>query len=379
MTARGLLLFLALAAIGAAPASRPAPPPRPLADPPANARLVLNEDWSSGKIDPQRWYLPRKKWGNGNNGVVPENVHLVRDLVGGKEQFVLRCEAHGDQYDGAVVGFGGKRDRVGGVIVSKDFFASGRFEVVMKISDEKPHEGGPADPAKPAGAIPAIWTYAYRYVKAPREDIDRFTKDVPLYNPLMKRYGTSVNEYWSELDFPELGKDGGFVWGLYNTFCQTREQSSHFAIASAADGHYHTFTTEWTTRLQPMDGVTDDQVVQAEGFWWVQDAAIPFARYSGNPLKKLGPNRYALYTGERALHWLDGKLVAINEEAVPGMAAQLTLGIWLPHWAGPARWKTAGVSFASIRVWQYDNEGDVRGILTGDLKDNFRPDGSPVK
>ena len=52
---------------------------------PDGARLALEEDWSSGKIDPQEWYALRKHWGQGNAGVVPENVSITTDDVGGKK------------------------------------------------------------------------------------------------------------------------------------------------------------------------------------------------------------------------------------------------------------------------------------------------------
>ena len=64
---------------------------------------------------------------------------------------------------------------------------------------------------------------------------------------------------------------------------------------------------------------------------------------------------------------------------VPAMAAQLNLGIWLPEWAGPAPWETATVSFASVRVWQYDDPGDVRGVLVEDIADNFDEQGLPQR
>ncbi len=132
-------------------AAQDAPDPMP-----PKARLAFSEDWSGGRIDPARWYVLRKKWGRGNNGVVSENVRIEPDTVDGRTRPVLICEAHGDAYDGPVAGHGGRKTRVGGVIVSKPFFASGRFEIVMKIGSEKPHEGGPADPRRPCGAVPAL-------------------------------------------------------------------------------------------------------------------------------------------------------------------------------------------------------------------------------
>src|SRR5690606_32815884 len=117
-----------------------------------------------------------------------------------------------------------------------------------------------------------------------------------------------------------------------------------FDVEFAVDGQYHTYTTEWRTKLEPLDEVTDEQVVEHLGYWWVGDKSIPFERYYGNPLKRLGKDQYAVYCGAIAEHWIDGKKVAENTRYVPAMAAQLNLGIWLPHWAGPAPWKTAQVS-----------------------------------
>ncbi len=60
---------------------------------PEAARLVIDEDWSSGRIDPQKWYVLRKQWGVGNHGVVPENV---RDRAGlGTRPPTERAGLHG--------------------------------------------------------------------------------------------------------------------------------------------------------------------------------------------------------------------------------------------------------------------------------------------
>jgi hypothetical protein len=338
---------------------------------PPGAKLVLHETWAEGRIDPARWYVPRKHWGQGNQGVIPENVRV--------ENGVLVCEAHGDLYDGPRVGWEGVKARVGGALVSKAFYASGRFEVAIRIGSTAAIPGGPADPARPIGAVPAIWTYAYRYVSVGKERMKDFVAEAPLYNPLMERYQDGTNEYWSEIDFPEFGKAGLFERGMYNSFCQTKEFSETFDVGAVIDGKFHTLTTDWRTTLVPLDGVTDAQVVEHSGFWWIKDASIPFNRYLGNPLRKLGKDRYSACMGEKALHWIDGKKVAETKTFVPCMAAQLTLGVWLPNWGGPAPWKTAPVSFGPIRIWQYGDAGDVRGVLTEDLKDNFGPDGAPRK
>lgn len=223
----------------------------------------------------------------------------------------------------------------------------------------------------PIGCVPAIWTYAYRYVSAPRGVGDHFAVEVPLYNPLMPAYGGGANEYWSEIDFPELGKQGDFSHGLYNTFCQNRHDWRTFAVPPVDDHEYHVYTMDWRTTLKRLPGVRDSQVVEHDGYWWVQDMAIPFEAYLANPLKRLGKDDYAVYWGQKAEHWLDGVKVGENLENVPVMAAQLNLGVWLPKWGGPAPWKEAEVSFARVRIWQYSDPGDVLGILDDRIPDNI--------
>ena len=346
---------------------------------PTGSKLALQEDWSSGKIDAKRWYVPRKKWGQGNNGVSPENVRIGRDTVAGKQKLVLVCQATGDLYDGSVIGYDGQKTRVGGIVVTRDFFASGRYEVVMKIGGTVKTEGGPDDPVRPKGAVPAVWTYGYRHVTVPKGGMDAFHKSEPLYNPNMKASGEGVNEYWTELDFPEFGKGGDFDKALYNTFLQNKHQPRTFDVKPMIDGQYHTLTTDWRTKLVPIESVTDSQVEKEGDFYWVQDLAIPFNKYFGNPLKRLGKDNYAVCSGDSAIHYLDGRKVAENPTFVPAMAAQLTMGVWLPGWGGPAPWKQSTTSFASVKIWQFGDVGDVRGVITDNIDNNYAADGKPVK
>jgi hypothetical protein len=334
---------------------------------PPGSLLAFQENWSSNSIDQAKWYLLRKKWGQGNNGVTPQNVSIQQDNINGAERSVLVCEAHGDQYEGPVAGAKGEKARVGGVVATKEFFASGRYEIVMKV--DKP--SGSGAPALPKGAVPAIWTYAYRWAEGPADKQPAFAPSAPLFNPLMKVSGSPATEYWSEVDFPELGKNGDFTHGGYNVFCQSRYEWKTFAVPPVMDGKYHTYVMEWRTGLKPLTNVTDTQVIERNGYWWVQDKSISINDYLANPLKRLGKNSYAAYTGLAARHWVDGKFVGENKRNVPCMAAQLTMGVWLPGWGGPAPWQTAQVSFGPVKIWQYDDPGDVRGILTEDVPPNF--------
>ncbi|MGI9241579.1 MAG: glycoside hydrolase family 16 protein [Verrucomicrobiales bacterium] len=337
---------------------------------PEVAKLALSEDWSSGEIDPGRWYALRKRWGQGNSGVVPENISIAQDTVRGKQQNVLRCTANGDKYDGPVTGQKNNKARVGGVLVSKQHFASGRFEVVMKI-------GEPSQP-NPAGMVAAIWTYGYRAVKVAPEKSDDFDPDTPTYHPYLQEWAKGNCFYWSEIDFPEYGKAGEYAKPMYNTFLNKQKHSTTFDVHGAADGDYHTYTTEWRTGLKPIADVKDNQVAEFEGLFFVQDKAIPYESYWGSPLKKIGPDQYAVYSGLSAKHWVDGKFVGENTSFVPAMGGQLNLGVWLPEWAGAADWETAPVSFASVKVWRYGDPGDVLGFLKDDIGNNFDKQGEPI-
>ena len=91
------------------------------------------DDFSAGIVDPAKWYAANKNWGgkvNGedyNGGVVPSNL-LVRAGL-------LRCEAHGNRYEGDVIGIAKngqpRRDgrRVGACAVTRDYYASGSYEI----------------------------------------------------------------------------------------------------------------------------------------------------------------------------------------------------------------------------------------------------------
>lgn len=99
------------------------------------------------KIACSKWMVVKKSWGNNyvlnNNGVVPENLELLCD--GG-----LRMHAHGDLYNGPVLGattdLGNGKIRTGACIATKDYYASGLYEVEAKLTP---------------GAVNAFWTFHY--------------------------------------------------------------------------------------------------------------------------------------------------------------------------------------------------------------------------
>lgn len=108
---------------------------------------VFFDDFENG-VDSSKWLIGKTVWGYGNNGVSPENVTV--------ENGILKIKANGDLYEGEQKGF--KRDkegkivqsdsgkRVGGVIATKDHFASGSYEVRARLLNE-------------LGVVNAFWTF----------------------------------------------------------------------------------------------------------------------------------------------------------------------------------------------------------------------------
>lgn len=105
---------------------------------------VFYDDFSSGTLDPDKWLVAYKNWGgkvteNGekvdyNGGVLPQNASVQN----GK----LILTGNGNLYQGALKGVnkdGSRRadgKRTGAAIATKEYYASGSYEVVAKVSPE---------------------------------------------------------------------------------------------------------------------------------------------------------------------------------------------------------------------------------------------------
>jgi len=162
-----------------------------------------------------------KKWGLGNNGLSPNNVNIVVDTVNGVNKNVVRLDGSGDHYTGTGVQgvfkyngayfFNNENTRVGSGLCTVQEFASGQFDVVMKV------DGQP-------GLAPSIWTFHYEehspQVEGSIDAAKKVNPNDPNYRPgSLESSGTdfysTVN---SELDIPELGHDGSYNSGFYNIY-----------------------------------------------------------------------------------------------------------------------------------------------------------------
>ena len=185
------------------------------------------DDFSGLDLDSGKWLTAEKNWGGTviedgksvdyNGGVIAENVHL--------QDGKLIFTGCGNLYDGAKRGInrnGTYRDngkRCGGAIATKEYFASGSYEICAKISPE-------------FGCCSAMWTFEYE------ED---YSGDE-----------LKVTNHEIDIEFP--GRDENNELSLSNCLCTTwiGEGDDEHKTASPyckdqADGQFHTYRFDWHT------------------------------------------------------------------------------------------------------------------------------------
>ena len=257
---------------------------------------ALFDDFTDG-IDSGRWLIADKAWGGDNGGVVPANVGVVDGVV--------RLAAHGDRYTGDVVGHGDRTTRVGATIVTRDYYASGRYEVRARVPQT-------------LGAASAFWSYHY---------IE--------YHPAQPEYWTEPNRIRnSEIDweFPTARDDGtpddpvSFDYARANTWGgKFGGEGGNVSLrpdigALVADGEFHTYAYEW----------------HAGG-----DGRDPFVAWSIDDVE------VARYTGD-----------SFGQDNVPYRASRFWIGIWFPAsgyrdqvgWAGDPDFDTAYLDIDWVRI-----------------------------
>jgi len=265
-------------------------------DPYPSPQPELFDDFTNG-IDPEHWLIADKAWGGDNGGVVPTNVDVVDGIV--------RLAAHGDLYTGDVLGHGDRTSRVGATIVTRDYYASGRYEVRARVPQT-------------LGAASAFWSYHY---------IE--------YHPAQPEYWTEPNRIRnSEIDweFPTARDDGfpndpvSFEHARANTWGgKFGGEGGNVSLRPnigdlVADGEFHTYAYEW----------------HAGG-----DGRDPFVAWSIDDVE------VARYTGE-----------SFGQDNVPHRASRFWIGIWFPAsayrdhvgWAGDPDFDTAYLDIDWVRV-----------------------------
>ena len=283
----------------------------------------LFDDFDQGFLDSDRWYAAKKNWGgkikdeNGkatdkdyNGGVIPENLY-VKDGI-------LCCEAHGDNYLGDLIGWNkdlsarpdGKR--VGACAVTKDYYASGRYEIRAKV-------------APTSGVCCAMWTFEYEEI---------YDKSNPQYVERTDNDGYYVVNHEIDIempgrpDFPH--ENIGYDYALCNTWIGEKE-------ATASD------PAEYTTGFTRLEGRQDDGQFHTYRFDW----------HTG------GTNTDGTVITPRVEFYFDGKLLRTNTTHIPYKAGRLWIGAWFPNgWAGKPDFDTSVFEVDWVRITPFGEPND---------------------
>jgi len=292
----------------------------------------LLENFSSGQLSPEHWLVSSKAWGGDNGGVSPENITLVDDIDHGRPIKALRLAANGDDYTGPVT-HNGRNTRVGAAIATRQYFASGRYEVRAKVAPE-------------LGVCTAFWPFHYidYYPSQPgywHEPNPRRNTEIDWEFPTDLQGGDSDAEAFgldpAEIAFTnartnswggQFGGEGGEHKG--RRVLRDINQNILDLAQESLDGKYHTYTIEW---------------------------------HSGADLGDEGDTRDPNNTGY--VRWyFDGLLIDELRDApfgqgnVPFRAARFWLGVWFPAsgygdhvgWAGSPNFDTTALYIASVKI-----------------------------
>ncbi|MDF2987909.1 MAG: hypothetical protein K0R50_3419 [Eubacterium sp.] len=288
---------------------------------------IFYDDFDGNTLNTDKWLVAKKNWGgyekdnegniisNYNGGVVPENVSL--------ENGVLKLEAHGNNYTGDVKGVyrsGRERAdniRVGASIATKDYYASGRYEVNMKIPDE-------------LGACSAIWSFNYRELYDEASLAAAAARGVDV----SEGYYVSNHEIDIELPGRPTGEvqDISYDYALCNTWRGETEVESTTnytnvkeamgdrltggELGALADGKFHTYRFDWHT------GDSD--------------------------------------TPAKVDYYIDNILIKTCTTDIPNIAGRFWVGIWFPNkWAGTPDFDTVTLDVDYLKITPFSEYNDA--------------------
>jgi hypothetical protein len=232
-------------------------------------------DKFSGPLDVSTWESVDQLWGQSaivayqHGGVISENVSTNYGFL------ILR--SLGDAYQGSLRGANGAAHRLGAVIKSKDRFASGRFEVKMKVLQ-----------APDVGVLSAAWLFWYKDISK-NVDLAAYEKAKAAGN-IPNSDSTIVlnHEVDIEVKGVKLGNTIYTNWiGIKNGEYESKESD---ITKELNDNAFHVYRWDWHT--------------------------------GGN--------------GEiaRVEYYIDNDLMRTNFSKVPYIASYFYVGNWFAWWAG---------------------------------------------
>ena len=297
------------------------------------------ETFDEGFLDPDRWLISTKSWGGDNGGVSPLNCSLVRDTDNGEPIIALKLQANGDLYDGPIE-HEGRRTRVGSAIATRQYYASGRYEVRAKIAPD-------------LGVVTAFWPFHY---------IDYYPSQDGHWHEPNPRRNTEIDwEFPTDLRGNEAEAEAAGIDPDRIAFTNARTNSwggqfggeggehkgRHLLRTAEGDvvdlaedsiaGIYHTYAIEWHSGSDLGDnGDTRDEPGCVR--WYFDDVLID-----------------ELYD------------VEFGQGNVPFRAARFWLGAWFAAsgyideigWGGSPNFETSDLLIASISITPFNDSRDA--------------------
>ncbi|MDP3972292.1 MAG: carbohydrate binding domain-containing protein [Candidatus Nanopelagicales bacterium] len=274
-------------------------------DPTPTPQAALTEDFDGPGLNSGDWLIANKGWGGDNGGVVPANVSVSDGVV--------HLAANGDRYEGQVVGLGGRKTRVGAAIVTRNYFASGRYEVRARVPRQE-------------GACTAFWSFHYL----------EYQTGQPEYYEEPNRIRNSEIDW----EFPTARDDGsdddpisfdnaranswGGKYGGEGGNVSLRPRIGDLV----ADGEFHNYAYEWHSGGPGMTPYVA---------WSIDGTEV--ARYDGN---------------------------GFGQDNVPFRASRFWIGVWFPAsgykdkvgWAGNPDFDTVTLDIDSVTITPFNEPND---------------------
>lgn len=267
------------------------------------------DDFNGNALDAVAWLIARTQWGgkDANGGVVPENIFF--------EPGKLIIKGHGDTYTGSTKGV--KRAgikvspiahgrRTGGCLVTRDCYASGCYEVRMKVP-------------RNLGVCTSMWTFHYLEVGKDHEE----------YIANKGKGTTYISNHEIDIELPgrpaSAIADVGYGWALLNTWVGERDRDMTFGPTKLPfmvnDGKFHTWRFDWHT---------------------------------GDPDRKTGN-----VIEPRVEFYLDDRLLRTTKTTIPVDAGNFWIGLWFPkNWVGEPAFDEETLEVDWVRITPFTEPGD---------------------
>jgi beta-glucanase (GH16 family) len=347
------------------------------------------DDFNGTRLDTNQWVVMEKAWGVDNGGVVSDNVSISNGI--------LHLTGHGDLYTGTVHGVNKKGlrvdrvTRVGAAIYTKNYFASGKYEVRMKLPQH-------------FGACSTMWTFHYE---------EAYPSD-QLYTELAQVGGlTASNLTWfglttaqGEILLKDLITKKGVrppylespTNGIYHTteyfrntvtdiskldlmqdfgkkieiYTALKNSASLEPLGSLEEGRYivrnQEIDIETPTGLKT--NLSDISYGHARFNTWVGQSTGEFTDNFDDLGRAMNDGQFHVFRfdwhtanptalSQRVEFYIDDKCYQTNYTHIPTIGGRFTLGIWFPTWTGTASFDSQSLDVDWVRITPFNENGDL--------------------